>query len=481
MSEKTPTSSNSEPRYDALNAHYDRVYGPVATPEQLTQELPSRDNLIDSFVSKRSTYQEELEQLEAVPGFRRVYEDNAEIAGVKDDIEGVNKEWNFYGGDAIDAAQAKVDALGFKSTANERIAAQAELRDAKNAFYNNFKQTYEETNATDDAEATSADNVEASSTEAANEVQDDNVEKKEVAAEGERLTDYLRSIRKAQHDNDYMLEKVLLQAYKEVLESKGNSEDWVQRHMDIAKTPLESSEAQSTSTDAEPSASVDKYRAQFRESVNTVLDTEDAPEVAPVAAPESVPTDMRDVVDAAISNIDQSERAAVVAESAPAQAETASEHADAEVNETTSEEEEDEPQRAGRVRTFGKSITKMFVRPKSSNRARAKRVFEHKVTNRAEELLAERQAQYEAGEGEYADIQPGEYRALKDARRELKNKRKNAPLGENQVAGFKSKFRDEYRNTRNKQSARNERSTAETTAIPVTSSSESVPVEVSGR
>jgi hypothetical protein len=159
MSEKTPKTVNA-PRYDALNAHYDKVYGPTKDFQESEGNnlgIPSRDDLLANFAEKRaqhateladkrSQYEAELAEAESVPGFRRVYEDKVEIAGVKDDLEAlndiqstVNEEWNLYGGEAIDAAQAEVDALNFRSDANDHITAKAKLKAAKDAFYENFK------------------------------------------------------------------------------------------------------------------------------------------------------------------------------------------------------------------------------------------------------------------------------------------------------------------------------------------------------
>ena len=161
MSEKTPKSSN-EPQYPALNAHYDRVYGPVVQQESgaVETELPSEQALLDSFIDKRQKYENELAQAESVPGFRRTYEDKAEIAGIKDDIEAFNEEWSRYGGEEIDAAQAKIDALNFKSTAEDHIYAKAELKAAKDAFYTNFKKEYEEVNNSAEVPAEPASGVE---------------------------------------------------------------------------------------------------------------------------------------------------------------------------------------------------------------------------------------------------------------------------------------------------------------------------------
>ena len=151
MSEKTPIVTH-ETQPDAKQETND------------TYSVPDRDTLLGEFAQKRQQYTDELDQLEAVPGFKRVYEENAEIAGIKDDIEGVNAEWTHYGGDAIDAAQAKIDALNFKSSADDHIFAKAELRDAKNAFYENFKREFEESNTANEESSSQGDASESSVT-----------------------------------------------------------------------------------------------------------------------------------------------------------------------------------------------------------------------------------------------------------------------------------------------------------------------------
>lgn len=94
---------------------------------------PSSVEVLRDFEDRRAKLAPYIEQLEQ-PGFKQ----SAEARIHQRDAEAFAKEWKNYGGDAIDAAQAAVDALDFKSTPEQRIEATSALTAAKDAFYENY-------------------------------------------------------------------------------------------------------------------------------------------------------------------------------------------------------------------------------------------------------------------------------------------------------------------------------------------------------
>ncbi len=94
---------------------------------------PSSVEVLADFEQRRENLAPYLEELEK-PGFKQ----SAEAKIYQKDVETFNKEWSNYGGEAIDAAQAAVDELNFKSTPEERITANSALTEARDAFYQNY-------------------------------------------------------------------------------------------------------------------------------------------------------------------------------------------------------------------------------------------------------------------------------------------------------------------------------------------------------
>lgn len=256
-------------------------------------------------------------------------------------------------------------------------------------------------------------------------------------------------------------------------------------------------------TPAETEASGNKYQSQFGESVNEAMENVDAEEAEPTpeaveeaestseTAEQAEPTrettedlaeQARDAAEEASQNVDNEDADRTVTPPAPRppitpEATTTT----AEADDDTSEE--DAPQRTSRTRKLGTSVAKRFVRLKNRPRAMrvAKGAFEKKVTTRAEELMADRTAQFGVQDAEYENIEPRMPRAMKDARKELKKEQKaNRPEGFG--SAISRTFKEGLRGKSTKENdSRDEESTPETQTIPVTGESEDTPVVVSGR
>lgn len=68
---------------------------------------------------------------------------HAQQVAVQNELDEVSQLWESFGGNDILDAQAAVDSLNFKSSAADLVAAEYRLRDAKNAFYENFSRVDE--------------------------------------------------------------------------------------------------------------------------------------------------------------------------------------------------------------------------------------------------------------------------------------------------------------------------------------------------
>ena len=106
-------------------------------------ELPSQDRLFDDFADRRRAYADELASAESVPGFKRTFADTQNIRDVQAKVDAFNQEWQRYGGTEVDVAQAAVDALNFRSTFEDQAQAKRGLSDARDVFYENFRQEFE--------------------------------------------------------------------------------------------------------------------------------------------------------------------------------------------------------------------------------------------------------------------------------------------------------------------------------------------------
>lgn len=110
-------------------------------------EKPSSVQVLDAFENKRLSLNESLAEVQARPGFKldanEMMAKRREEREAQRQLAGFEAAYSELGGDAIDAAQANVDALDFKANANEHVAAKAALRDARTAFYENFLRSQE--------------------------------------------------------------------------------------------------------------------------------------------------------------------------------------------------------------------------------------------------------------------------------------------------------------------------------------------------
>lgn len=105
-------------------------------------ELPSRDEVIASYRDKRSTLVRNLEEVRSRSGVilnsNEILQKQNEERSLTSELRGVEDIWSGLGGAELDAAQAGVDALNFKSDAIDHIRAKKRLQAAKDALYANY-------------------------------------------------------------------------------------------------------------------------------------------------------------------------------------------------------------------------------------------------------------------------------------------------------------------------------------------------------
>ena len=120
--------------------------------EQITfnhenNEIPTSSQVLDAFAARREELNVALNELKNNPGFKmngdeKVYHDR-DLKAANGNLEVFNEEYFAMGGAEIDDAQQAVDALNFKSDAEDHVRAKARLTAAKTAFYENFLATEE--------------------------------------------------------------------------------------------------------------------------------------------------------------------------------------------------------------------------------------------------------------------------------------------------------------------------------------------------
>ena len=109
------------------------------TPEK---NQPSYDEVFATMATRQQELEQQLAEVQARPGFKldavEMMEKRREEKRLKQELAAHREEWNSYGGEAVDQAQAEVDNLSFKSDASDMVAAKLALRDAKAEFYQNY-------------------------------------------------------------------------------------------------------------------------------------------------------------------------------------------------------------------------------------------------------------------------------------------------------------------------------------------------------
>lgn len=122
-----------------------------------SRELTS-GQVLDAFADKRAELKSKAEEISSRPGFKLdaigIMQKRREESQVRDELAEFEKAYAELGGDAIDRAQEAVDALNFRSSAEERARALAELSGARDEFYRNFIST-KESDSTDNNEQSS--------------------------------------------------------------------------------------------------------------------------------------------------------------------------------------------------------------------------------------------------------------------------------------------------------------------------------------
>ena len=114
------------------------------TELELTADA-SRDDVVDAFMHKQIELSDSLAEISDQPGFNldanQIMDKRSEVSAAKQQLDTFTETWTQLGGDEVIEAQQAVDELNFNSDASERTAAMNRLRDAKNAFYENYQAT----------------------------------------------------------------------------------------------------------------------------------------------------------------------------------------------------------------------------------------------------------------------------------------------------------------------------------------------------
>lgn len=153
--------------------------GGQSPAQELYSFVPSgadRDDVIDRFMNRQVELNDTVEQIDATPGFNLdangLLDKTSKKTEANDALSAVTDSWQKFGGNEIIEAQAAVDALNFNSTAEDRVNAQNKLRDAKNAFYENYQSAItvetevEAEPASDESEAAPTETTDTNKTDA---------------------------------------------------------------------------------------------------------------------------------------------------------------------------------------------------------------------------------------------------------------------------------------------------------------------------
>lgn len=314
-----------------------------------------------------------------------------------------HEKWVAIGGEAIDTASAKLAALDMYLQPGEFNDAILELEDAE-AEATRRLNAHEETPLKSDTEA---------------------------APEGERLADFLESIRTAQRNEDELTLKVLLKQYEEILATKSDDPKWIQRHLDIAKTPLK---VKPVTPEAQPK---NKYQEQFAEAAVEASENIDAADEL---------ARRREIADEASRRADEANRQATSVPATPAQPSNPAVAPRAERT-TDDTNERDAPKREGRMRKLGRWIVSMMSDKGIIERAQAKRDRNDEILERAVDIHVERKNR------EVNPIDDIE-QAKKDARKEMKDAEKAAKVAAKKKPTTKAAV-NAFRQGNQKEKARN--------------------------
>ncbi len=114
-----------------------------AESTEKSNEKPSEGQVIDAFLERRATLRKKVDEIEnRSGGFRLdatgVMNKHHELRDAQSELDEFESSWKVLGGDKLDEAEANRKNLNFQSTAEDHIQANAQLRDAKAAFYQTF-------------------------------------------------------------------------------------------------------------------------------------------------------------------------------------------------------------------------------------------------------------------------------------------------------------------------------------------------------
>lgn len=116
-------------------------------------QVPSSAEVLDSFPVKIATLQQKVAQLESQPrvtlNATEMMQKRRDVASAKADLAQVETLWDHLGGKDIEAAAELKQELNFKADADDHLVADANIREAKDAFYENFLKEYSKESTSD--------------------------------------------------------------------------------------------------------------------------------------------------------------------------------------------------------------------------------------------------------------------------------------------------------------------------------------------
>lgn len=393
------------------------------------------------------------------------------------------EEWEAVGGKAVDDARAKLEALDMYTQPGEYGDAILEL---------------------EDAEAIVAQHLESGTTVASTE---SNAKKDtplksntEAAPKGERLADFLEAIRAAQKKNDAPTLKVLLTQYEEILHTKSDDKEWIDRQMSIARGEWNlSGETGATLPTTDMKAAYQALKNDKEASIPRLFSAEhpdkgnivSGANVNPKANPNfQIGDDKKrpgtwNGEKKTVSELSDAERNA--AKQAMANIDNANKQD--KLEQTSNNSEKDKSKRPGRIRKLAKWATGLMSQKGIIERGQEKRKLkaqkaerkaalreerEAKIGARADEIYKERVAQHGQKGAYYEYFEPTMERAQKDAKKEFsrfRSARENANKPVQKVRNIynvytENKAKEQAEADKKAKEASQTRSTPETKPMP---------------
>lgn len=246
-------------------------------------ETPSSSDVLADFKNQRDDLTNRVDELENKPGFRMKAEEliqhRQEKKLAKEALSVFASTYAEHGGDAIDEAQKAVDSLNFRSSAEDHIKAKTALRDAKNAFYENYAESQNTNEVAEDIDDT-ADVEDSETTEpTANET---GASEASVTDAEEVAEDNIENTTEAQDDSDREALKAELEADAERLDAaltRSDAEaeaaaeiapDTTETDKDAIEDDEPTPEVEDTSTERETRRERREYRRSLKDRAKNI-------------------------------------------------------------------------------------------------------------------------------------------------------------------------------------------------------------------